>query len=245
MSTKKWEFNRTGGRSAEVLIYGIIGSDFWGEGLTSTSFIEQLDALGDIEELSVRINSEGGLAFEGAAIYNALARHPAVVTVHIDGLAASAASQVAMAADPGKLLIADNARMMIHNAWNIEMGDKWAMRKMATRLEALDELIVDAYMKRAKVDRKEIQRMMDEEAWLNASEAAKVGLADEVEDQSQAAALWRSDYDLSRFKHPPKELTNVGPKGRLAAAQRARDDADAIAIRMRLLDLEQKSFGGQ
>jgi ATP-dependent protease ClpP protease subunit len=116
--------------SAEIMLYGEIGFDF-----TARDFINQLATMGDVEQLDIRINSPGGIGSDGIAIYNALVRHPAQRTVYIDAAAYSAASIVAMAASPGQLKMAFNARMMIHNGWAFMMGDKNDLRKEADSLD--------------------------------------------------------------------------------------------------------------
>src|SRR3990172_7858441 len=114
---------------AEILIYEYIGRDYFGEGVSPKSFAEELKAFGDIRKLHVRINSPGGDVFDGNTIYNILRNHQAYIEVHIDGIAASVASVVAMVGD--KIIISENAMMMIHDPWAIVGGEADEMRKMA------------------------------------------------------------------------------------------------------------------
>src|SRR5688572_7725510 len=113
-------------------LYDVIGEDLLG-GIAARQVVADLAALGKVEALDVRINSPGGDVFEGIALYNALARFPAKVTVHIDGIAASIASLVALAGD--KTLIAENAMVMVHRPWTAVLGDAEQLRHHADSLE--------------------------------------------------------------------------------------------------------------
>src|SRR5512143_723318 len=104
----------------EILIYDLIGSDWYGDGSSAKGMADALKALGDIARLDIRINSPGGSAWDGIAIYNVLRRHPAAKTVYVDGVALSAASLVAMAGD--RIIMPQNAMMMIHDPWSWAIG---------------------------------------------------------------------------------------------------------------------------
>lgn len=200
----------------EILIYGDIGFDY---GLTARSFIQQLDAFGNVAELSIRINSQGGIVDDGIAIYQALARNSAQKTVHIDSACYSIAAVVAMAASPGKLCMAFNARLMIHNAWNILAGDKNDMAKEAERLGQLDGILAAMFGKRAKgKSNDEMLEMMNEETWFTAEEAMSIGLVDQVEDPSEESdpmAMARNKFDpmmRQRYKRMPEEVAKLYTK---------------------------------
>lgn len=164
--------------TTEITIYGVIG-DSWFEESISASDIDQAlkEAKGDIV---IRLNSPGGDAFDGIAIYNRLKQHKGKVTIYVDGWACSAASVIAMAAD--ELVMGLGAMMMIHEAWSIVWGSKTDMRKEAQVLEELEEGIIDIYMTKAKVSREEIRQMVDEETWFSAQKAVDIGFADSVVD---------------------------------------------------------------
>lgn len=215
-----WPINRAGKR-AEILIYEDIGGG-WLDGLTAKAFVEQLNQLGDVTELDVRINSVGGGISDATAMYNALERHPATKTVHIDGIAASAASWIGMVAAPGQLLIAENARVMIHNSWTVEMGDKETFRKAIEQLDKADGVVVDMYMKRAKVSREKIVAMMAAETWMTATEAIEIGLADVLVGPKLTDAANR--LDLSNFRNVPKDLSG---EARSASGE---EEAAAVAV---------------
>jgi ATP-dependent protease ClpP protease subunit len=199
---KRWPMNSLAAGQAEILIYEEIG--YWN---TSKMFVDQLTALGNVDVLDVRINSVGGLATEGVAMYQALARHPAQKRVWIDAAAYSAASLIAMAASPGELRIAFNARMMIHNAWNIILGDKRDMAKEAGLLDMLDGTIAATYAKRmAGSTKEEILALMADETWYDAEGAVAAGLADEVFDATEAELPADAANVLRQYKHVPRDL---------------------------------------
>jgi ATP-dependent Clp protease protease subunit len=188
---------------AEIYLYGVIGGDWFGEGVTAKQFADDLKSLGPVKKINVRINSEGGSVFDGKAMYSLLNEHPAKVTVHIDGLAASAASFIAMAGD--EINIAEGGFVMIHNAYMRAMGDAREMRRAADMLETVNNTIIDTYVARTKGDRKTIMKMMDDETWMTGAEALKHGFADRMTENLKVAA---SVNHPDRFKNIPKSLKN-------------------------------------
>jgi ATP-dependent Clp protease, protease subunit len=161
-----------------MTIYGVIGDSWWSES-TSASDIDRAITQAGSNDLVIHLNSPGGDAFDGIAIYNRLmdhkAKHNAKVTIHIDGWACSAASVIAMAAD--ELIMGTGAMLMIHEASNIVWGTKADMRKTADMLEKLEDGIIDAYMTKANITRDEVRNMVDSETWFSANEAVEVGFA--------------------------------------------------------------------
>jgi ATP-dependent Clp protease, protease subunit len=186
--------------NAEILIYETIGEDFFGGGMSAKRFHDELKALGNVEEITIRINSPGGSVFDGDAIYNALARHPAKVIAEIDGLAASAASYIAMAAD--EIRMAENALMMIHNGQGVTIGDKRDHAKMIELLGKIDGTIANIYAKRSGRRPETFAKLMDEETWFTAQEAVENKLADTVLPSKKVAARF-DPRALSNFKHAP------------------------------------------
>lgn len=203
----KWyDIKATGKRSAEIVIYEEIG----GWGVSAKQFIEDLKAAGDLADIVLRLNSPGGSVFDGMAIYNQLKAHPAQVTVHIDGLAASMASVIAMAGD--LIVMPDNAMMMIHNPWTVAIGDAEDLRKNADMLDKVKKAIQSAYMTRTGKSEQDISDMMDAETWLTGSEAVAMGFADETTEQMDIAASVKN-FDLSGFeKSPFKSVSAVADK---------------------------------
>lgn len=196
---------------ADILIYGEIGESFWSEDtVTAKTFKKDLDAAGKDTKLNIYINSPGGNVFDAQAIYSQLKRHAAAKTVYIDGIAASAASLIAMAGD--KIIMPKNSLMMIHRAWAHVAGNTADMLKMAETLEQIDGSMSEAYGAKSKLDREEIMAIMSAETWFTAEEAVAKGFADEIEESKQVAASLRGSllnvngqqFDLARFKGPPK-----------------------------------------
>lgn len=166
-------------RQAEVLIYDQIGMNpFTGEGVSSKGFADNLAALGELDTLTVRINSPGGSVFEGMAIYNALVRNSATVNVQVDGIAGSAASFIAMAGD--HIAAAENSSLMIHRASGGCDGNCNDMRQVADILERLDGSIAGVYASRTGRRADTFLALMEKEKWFSPEEALKNRLIDEI-----------------------------------------------------------------
>lgn len=191
----------SGERKAEVLVYGSIGDDPWGgESVTAKGFIEDLKALGALDEILVRINSPGGAVTDGVAIYNALRAAKAKVTTQIDAAAYSIASIIAMAGD--QIVMASNALMMIHDPWTLAMGNAEDMRRAAEVLDKHAEVLVDTYASRTGLEAGRVRELMKAETWMSADEAVSMGFAtSKIEALAVAAS-----FDLSRFRNVPGSL---------------------------------------
>jgi ATP-dependent Clp endopeptidase proteolytic subunit ClpP len=188
---------RAQGSTAEIFLYQEIGDGggFFGDpGIRAEFFAQDLRALGKVSQINCRINSPGGNVFEGMSIYNLLAAHPAQVVCHIDGLAASIASVIAMAGDV--INIADNGMMMVHNAWGVAVGTADEIRETANLLDQLSGTIASTYAKRSGTDTSKISSLMQNETWMTANEAKGYGLVDNVVDNMKAAAC---AFDPKRF----------------------------------------------
>lgn len=199
MTPKQWYSVKAADKSADVYIYDEIGSGFFG-GVSAKQFVEDLKGIGKVDTINVFINSPGGDVFDGVTIYNALKRNSAEIAVHIDGLAASIASIIAMAGD--SITIADNGMMMIHQPWTFAMGNAAEMRKQADVLDQVAGTLISTYVSRTGADEAKVKALMDAETWFNADDAVKEGFADKKSDPVKMAA----HFDLSRFKNAPKKL---------------------------------------
>jgi ATP-dependent protease ClpP protease subunit len=197
--TRRWYQFRAQARGAEIAIYDEIGAF----GIPAKAFLDELRALGPVAELTVRIHSPGGSVFDGVAIYNALKRHDAAITVWIDGIAASIASMIAMAGD--EVVMPENAMLMLHDPSGLVMGTAADMRGMAEALDKMKAGMVAAYRDKSGRDDAEIQALMVAETWLSAEEAVGLGLADRVEQPIRMAAR----FDLSRFRNLPPPLAAI------------------------------------
>ena len=196
----------TGNNETTITLYDEIGA--FGAG--SKQFLGDLGKLAG-QHIHLRINSPGGSVVEGTAIYNALRRHKGGVTVHIDALAASMASVIAMAGAP--VYIADNALMMIHNPWTVSMGGSEDLRKEADLLDMLKVNLRNAYVRKTGMSETDISAMMDAETWLDAVDAVALGFADAIEEGVAAAATATPENLRARFDTfaKGKPMDNIEP----------------------------------
>ena len=245
LNTKAAAKNAAEGESSgEILIFGpIVESAWWDDETSPKAFYDELQALGDITDLHVHINSYGGHASAGSAIYSLLKQHPAKVTIHVDGFALSAASLIAMAGDT--VVMPGNSMMMIHNPWGLSMGDSGDMRHEADVLDKIRESMIAAYHGKTGLPREELIEMLDAETWFTAEEAVENGFADVVAAPLMAAAcvgdvpgvanMNGQLFDLTGYRNLPsglipkqkeREVENMGnqatkPKETATAAQNA------------------------
>jgi ATP-dependent protease ClpP protease subunit len=189
---KFYALEHTGNNETTVTLYDEIGA--FGAG--SKEFLADLGKLSG-QHIHLRINSPGGSVVEGTAIYNALRRHEGGLTVHIDAMAASMASVIAMAGSP--VYMADNALLMIHNPWTVSMGESKDLRKEADLLDKLKVNLRNAYVRKTGINAEEIGAMMDAETWLDAVEAVALGFADAIEEGVAAAATATPEMLRARF----------------------------------------------
>lgn len=176
----------------EIEVLGEIGDSGWGMEYTTAKMVkDQLKAIGKAPVL-VTINSPGGDAFEGIAIYNLLREHGAKVTVNVLGLAASAASIIAMAGDTIKM--GEGAFLMIHSSSGIVIGNEADMRQFAELLASIDSSVAKLYAARSGKSEKAVIEMMQKETWLSAADAVEAGFADVMvsADKKKAKAATES-----------------------------------------------------
>lgn len=186
-------------KAGEILIYDALGQDWFGGGITAQSVIDALDQIGQNTRATVRINSPGGVADEGIAIYNALRRHPGGVDTVVDSLAASAASVVALAGE--NRTTAKGGRWMIHRALTIAVGNSIDMQKTSEILNTYDSSIVEIYADHMKDSPEAILELMTAETWYTADSAIAAGLSTgkaNVDAVDPLVANW--------FKNPPQQL---------------------------------------
>lgn len=188
--------------TAEISIYEEIG----GFGITAKQFTEDLKVLGDVSHINLRIHSPGGDVFEGIAIYNLLRNHPADITVYIDGVAASMASVVAMAGD--RVVMPENAMMMIHKPWGISGGNAGDMRDYADLLDKVETVLIPAYARKTDKSAQEIATMLEDETWMDGKECLKHGFADELLPSVRAMARIESKR-TGDFLHMPETIKGM------------------------------------
>jgi ATP-dependent protease ClpP protease subunit len=208
------------GSTLELLVYDEIGENFWtGGGVTVRSVADAIAQAGNFDKIAVRVNSPGGDCFEGVAIYNLLRAQGKPIDVFVDGLAASAASIIAMAG--GTVAVGVGAMIMIHNAATFAYGDAVSLHKVADTLDKISQTVGDIYVTKTKQSAADIKTMMDAETWLSAQDAIDKGFADKLlnqddETSTHARALVKS-FNLRHCKHVPDALRN-GHKPRAAAS---------------------------
>lgn len=198
--------------SAELMIYGTIGADWFGEGITGATFDESLKSLGDVKTIRLRINSGGGDVFEATAIYNQLIKHGAKIIVEVEGVAASAATLIAMAAAPGELHICENAHWMVHAASGVAFGNAEQIRQYLKLLDNADRLIRLTYRRRTGLSDSKLAELMAVDNWMTADEAKEYGFVDSIDSPSDEDPHVKPE-DSARPKQPVS-LT----KERIAAA---------------------------
>lgn len=181
---KKWYQLASDDESADLFLYGDICEFEWFDSdKSSYSMAKDIQALGG-KPLNVHINSYGGEVKEGLGIYNLLKSYPGPVTTINDGFACSAASVIFMAGSIRRM--PKTSLLMIHNAWNIAIGDANELRKKADELDKVTEPSIQAYLDAGNLPYEDIKKMMDEETWLTADEALAYGFATEISDDDQA-----------------------------------------------------------
>ncbi|MCM1943143.1 ATP-dependent Clp protease proteolytic subunit [Streptomyces sp. G3] len=202
-SDRPWyQFRNVAADEAELFLYDEIG----GWGTLAEDFISELKAITS-PKLRVRVSSPGGSVFEGVALANALRAHPAEVTVQVDGIAASIASVIAMAAD--RVVVQPQAMVMIHDASGVCLGNAQDMQDMAALLDKISDNIADAYSVKAGGTRDEWRTRMRAESWFTAEEAVEAGLADEMmparKAQPDEAEPEMRTFDLAAYGyHGPR-----------------------------------------
>ena len=181
---KFWNWARDADESGERVLYfdGEISDEtWWGDEITPAMFKSEL--FSDKGDITIWLNSPGGDCIAASQIYSMLMDYPHNVTVKIDGIAASAASVIAMAGT--KVLMAPTALMMVHNPLTIAIGDTDEMQKAISMLDEVKESIINAYQVKTNQSRAKISHWMDAETWMNANKAIELGFADGVLEDSK------------------------------------------------------------
>lgn len=215
---RSWYAIRARAEGAEVSIYDEIGA----YGVSAKSFLDELGALPGDGPLTLRLNSPGGSVFDAVAIYNALKRHAGPVSVWIDGIAASAASYVAMAGD--EVVMPENAFLMVHDPSGVVFGSADDMRAMAEALDKIKGSLVAGYVAKSGGAEDDIAALMAKETWLDAAEAVELGFADRLAEPVRIAAR----FDIGRFRNAPAAL--VEPTAEIGEAESDISDDDVTEI---------------
>ena len=229
MKRKFWNWVRNEGEGRTLLLDGVISDEtWWGDEVTPQMFRSELNAAdGDI---TLWINSPGGDCYAAAQIYNMLKEYPGEVAVKIDGIAASAASVVAMAG--ATVEISPVGMMMIHNPATISIGDTHEMERTITFLSEIKESIINAYELKTGQSRTKISQLMDAETWMNSKKAVELGFADSVlyEHREYSADDTADGLIFSRAAVTNSLLSKIGQG-------KTRNHVDAEPLKRRLFSM--------
>lgn len=184
---------------AEIYVFGVIGGDWFGEGVTSQKFADELKKVKGAAEIDLHIDSEGGSVQDAQAMYTLLLAHGAKITTHIDGWACSAASFLAMAGS--EIRIGEGGMFMIHNARMMAFGEAEDLERGAMLLRTTNQTILQKYVDRTGLDAKKVKDWMDAETWFTGKEAVDAGFCDKIVANLKIAAS--TSRDLSPFKNVP------------------------------------------
>lgn len=234
------KLDRTGS-VPQLYLYGLVARPSWwtdDDVISAAGVIALLNELDPGAELVVRINSEGGDVFEGVAIYNALARRQARLEIHVDALAASIASVIAMAGDD--IVIAGNAMIMVHQAWTIADGNADELTKVAEKLRQVDDTILNTYEARVgkKSTREQIEEWVQAETWLSPEEAVERGFADRIGELKTGVT---AQVKAGRFRNTPKQLLADKPPVQPPAAKPPTYAPRTAAIAARIRTVRQRA----
>jgi ATP-dependent Clp protease, protease subunit len=208
MTRPKYRFRAAvDGAPAEIFLYGPIGKDVWGDGISSADFAKQFRNLGTPRAVDVRIDSEGGSVTDARAIYSLLNHSKAKVNCYVDGYAASAASLIAMAGD--KIHIGAGSFIMIHNARaSVNQATADEMLRFSETLKQINESMVATYSARCGATPDKVRAWMNDETWFAGQDAIDNGFADELITDMRAAAY---SERLECYKNVPNDLKGLGP----------------------------------
>lgn len=214
-------------QTATLNIYGDIASCKEFGDVSAANLSKQLEALGDVEQIDVHINSYGGEVAEGLAIYNALRKHKAKVTTYCDGFACSIASVIFMAGD--ERIMNESSLLMIHNAWTMAVGNSAELRKQADDLEKITQASVEAYKAHSSLSEKEIKKLMDNESWILPEEALSYGFAttiDKTENEKASQSAWLQLFDIIKAHQEKEDEEDKEPENDLDDEEEEDKDSD-------------------
>ena len=212
---------------ATVYLYDVIDS-WWG--IDAGEFAKALSEI-TAKTIHLRINSPGGSTIDAEAIQTALQQHPARVIAHIDGMAASAATYIALSAD--EVEIADGGLFMIHNAWGVAIGNKSEIDRFADLLGKIDANILRDYQAKTGASAEQIKQWMDNETWFTAQEALTNGFVDRIygntdaPEDTQDASAKKTDEDMG---DPHKKSTKNSAEDQAAIAARMRRERELALV---------------
>lgn len=225
---------KSSGDSLSLDIMDVIGNDWFGNGVTGQAVSDAIKNAASYKSITLNINSPGGDLFEGVAIHNLLKATGKPVNVNVLGLAASAASLVAMAGDTCTMQL--GSQMMIHRALAMAAGFSDDMRKMADTLDQVSDSAADLYVARTGLSKDKVLDMMKAETWMSADQAKANGFATAVsKDQAKVS----NSFDLSMFRNVPAELKNEAEPEVVVEVETPKEEVE-VAFDDTLIKIKQK-----
>lgn len=206
---KFWNWARDADDNRILYLDGVIAEESWfDDDITPAAFKREL--LSNEGSITIWLNSPGGDCVAASQIYSMLMDYKGNVTIKIDGIAASAASVIAMAGT--EVLMAPTALMMVHNPLTVAIGDSEEMKKAIDMLDEVKESIINAYEIRTGMSRTKLSHLMDAETWMSANKAIELGFADGVLDDEKRHGAEEVTYAFSRKAVTNSLLDKVKPK---------------------------------
>lgn len=216
---------------AKLYFYGDICGSLWDKWTDDdkcpTDVVDFIEQIENGKELELHINSGGGDAFAGIAIYNLLKNHNGEKTAYVDGLAASAASMIPLACD--KVIMPESAQLMIHSPWTYIVGNASDLRKVAENLDLCQSSIIDIYMSKAKdgIGRDTIENLVNEETWLKAQDAAKY-FDIEVQKHGNISACISNCFN--QYRRVPNSFVNQNDENNDAELEKMRIELELLTF---------------
>lgn len=227
-----WIWNKTSDASAELFLFGVLSNVTWfDDDVTPKAFSDELKALGELEEIVVRVNSPGGDVFAAISISGMLRDNPARIIAQVDGLCASAATLVMANADVVR--VSPESMIMIHDPMSSASGTAETMDRAAAFLRKAKENIIDVYERRTGIARDELAQMMADETWLNGAEAVELKFADELTEGflGATAQLGATSWNMAALR------ASIAEKTRKRESKPAEPDLGLLAAELDLLTL--------
>lgn len=187
---------KNGDDEATIYVYDVI-DDYYG--VSAEQFVKDLNEI-DAKTVNIRINSPGGDVFGARAMQTAMMQSEKTIVAHVDGVAASAATFLAMGAD--EIRMTDGAFFMIHNAWTLAIGNAQEMRELADFLDKVDGSIANDYAKKTGENLEDVKALMSAETWFTAAEAKDIGLVDEIVEGKKA----KNTFNLDVYSSVPEQM---------------------------------------
>lgn len=218
----------------EIVLFGTVGEGFFEDGFTAMDVVTALAEIGRSKDVTVRINSGGGIAMEGVAIFNALDSHRGKVNVVVESIAASAASIIAMAGET--VTMKTGAVIMVHDPSAITLGNSEEHAKSVEMLETLATSMADIYAEKTGRKASAIREEMKSEIWLTAKEAVAKGYADKIDKQKSKEP---TAFDYRLYQHAPERMVALaearswkhgGPKADVSATTQESEMTDAEKV---------------